>query len=292
MTRYLLLFLLLLLPATINATDLPAQLQFADSLAADSDHYRAITEYKRFLFLQPDSPLAPQVRLSIATSLIAGKRWKQADTSLEDLLNRHPQSLAATKGRRIYADSAYERGEFGLARERYRALAKKQTDPETLNYSNFQIGWTFLEEDNPQKARTSFSLLPQQQKKLLLEDLDAYQILPQKSPLLAGSLSAALPGAGQVYTGRLRQAALSFLLNGAFILGAIEAFNNENYAVSGILFFFEIGWYGGNIFNAVNNAHKYNERTKHTYKQQMRSRLNLQLGMLKKSPMITLNYNF
>lgn len=292
MTRYLLLFLLLFLPATLGATDLPTQLQFADSLAADNDHYRAITEYKRFLFLHPDSPLVPQARLSIATSLIAGKRWKNADRSLEDLLSLHPQSPEAIKGRHIYADSAYERGEFGLARQRYRALAKRQTDAETLNYTNFRIGWSFLEQDKPQKARTSFSLLPQQQKDRLLEDLQTYQALPQKSPLIAGGLSTILPGAGQIYTGRLRQAALSFLLNGAFILGAIEAFNEENYAVGGILLFFEIGWYGGNIYNAVNNAHKHNDRAKHNYKQQMRSRLNLQFGMLKKTPLVSLNYHF
>ncbi len=292
MTRYLFLLFLLLLPTTLRATDLPAQIQFADSLAADNDHYRAITEYKRFLFLEPDSPLAPQVRLSISTSLLSGKRWEQADASLENLLLLHPQSPEAAKGQLIYANSAYERGDFSLARDRYRSLAKTQPDADTLNYTNFRIGWTFLEQDNPQKARTHFSLLPQHQKDQLLNDLESYQSLHQKSPFIAGSLSAILPGTGQIYTGRLRQAALSFLLNGAFIYGAIEAFNNENYAVGGILLFFEIGWYGGNIYNAVNNAHKFNVRIKHKHKEQMRSRLNLQIGMLKNTPLVTLNYHF
>lgn len=292
MTRYLFLLFLLLLPVTLSATDLPAQIQFANSLAADNDHYRAITEYKRFLFLEPDSPLAPQVRLSISTSLISGKRWEQADSTLENLFLLHPQSPAAAKGRLLYANSAYERGDFSLARDRYRSLAKAQPDTDTLNTTNFRIGWTFLEQDNPQKARTLFSLLPLHQKDQLLKDLETYQSLHQKSPFIAGSLSAALPGAGQVYTGRLRQAALSFLLNGAFVLGVIEAFNNENYAVGGILLFFEIGWYGGNIYNAVNNAHKYNVRAKHKHKEQMRSRLNLKIGMLKSRPLIALNYHF
>lgn len=292
MIRSLFVFFLLLLPVATSAEALPAQLQFADNLAAEGDYYRAITEYKRFLFLEPDSPLIPDVRLALATSLIAGKRWQQADTSLETLLSLHPQSQAAAKGRRLYADSAYERDEFGLARERYRALARAQPDPTTLDYTNLRIGWTFLEQDRPQKARANFSLLPQPQKNRLVEDLEAYQSLAQKSPLVAGSLSAILPGAGQLYTGRLRQAALSLLLNGAFILGALEAFHDENYATGGILFFFELGWYGGNIYNAVNNAHKFNERIKHDYKQQMRSRLNLQFGMLNNRPLLALNYRF
>ena len=292
MIRYLLLFFLVFLPATLGATAPPAQLQFADSLAADNDHYRAITEYKRFLFLDPDSPLAPRTRLSISTSLIAGKRWQQADESLKALLTLHPQSLEATKGRLLFADSAYERGDFSLARDRYRDLARAQPDPETLNYTNFRIGWTFLEQDNPQQARTSFSLLPQSHKGQLLEELETYRKLPQKSPFIAGALSAVLPGAGQAYTGRLRQASLSFLLNAAFILGAIEAFDDEKYAAGGILLFFEIGWYGGGIYNAINNAHKYNDRAKHKQKQKMRSRLNLQLGLLKNTPLVALNYHF
>lgn len=292
MTRYLLLFFLLLLPAAASASGIPAQLRFADSLAAEGDHYRAITEYKRFLFLEPDSPLIPQARLALATSLIAGKRWQLADTSLETLLILHPHSTAAAKGRLLYADSAYERGEFSLARERYRRMAETQTDRVTLDYTNLRIGWTFLEQDRPQQARNSFSLLPQPQRDQLLEDLKAYQALPQKSPLIAGSLSAILPGAGQLYTGRVRQAALSLLLNGAFILGALEAFEDENYAAGGILLFFELGWYGGNIYNAVNNAHKHNARAKHDYKQQMRSRLKLRFGMLNNRPLLALHYRF
>ncbi len=292
MIRYLLLFFLLCFPVAVGATELPAQLQFADSLAADNDHYRAITEYKRFLFLEPNSPLVPRTRLSIATSLIAGKRWQQADASLESLLSLHPRSPEATKGRRIFANSAYARGEFSLARDRYRDLAKAQPGTQTLDYVNFRIGWTFLEQDNPQQARTSFSLLPQPDKDQLLAELETYQNLALKSPSLAGALSAVLPGAGQVYTGRLRQATLSFLLNTAFILGAIEAFNDEKYAAGGILLFFEIGWYGGNIYNAVNNAHKFNDRAKHKHKTQMRSGLNLQLGMRRNTPLIALNYRF
>lgn len=292
MIKNLLLTILLFIPVVVGAADMSAQLQFADSLASEGEHYRAITEYKRYIFLQPDSPLIPHARLSIATSLLAGKRWEEADSSLESLFVLHPQSLETAKGRLIYASSAYERGDFGLARERYRSILKQQIAPETVNYANFRIGWTFLEQDNPQKARNSFSLLPQQQKDQLFDDLDGYQALRQKSPVMAGSLSAILPGAGQVYTGRLRQATLAFLLNAAFILGAIEAFDNENYVVGGILLFFEIGWYGGNIYNAVNNAHKYNRRAKHNYKKQMRTRLNLQVGMQKRVPLVALNYRF
>ena len=292
MIRVLPLILLLLLPLMSMAADLPNDLRFADSLAAEGDYYRAITEYKRFIFLQPASPLVPRARLSIARSLLSGKRWAEADASLETLLNLNPRSSEAATGRRLYADSAYDRGEFGLARERYLRLLDANPDPALFNYARFRIGWTYLEQDRPQKARENFTLLPNEQQRIILADLDRYEELPYKSPRLAGGLSALLPGAGQVYTGRMKQAALTFLLNGAFILGTIEAINNENYAVGGILAFFEVGWYGGNIYNAVNNAHKYNRRIRHDFRQRMRSHLNLRVGLLHQAPALSLQYRF
>jgi tetratricopeptide (TPR) repeat protein len=286
------LLLLLLLPGVCRGAALPAELAFADSLAAEGEHYRAITEYKRFIFLQPDSPLLPRARLSIAASLLKGQRWTQADSSLEELFRLYPASAAAENGRLLYADSAYERGEYGLARQRYQLLLSRDSAPARINYANLRIGWTLLEEDSPEQALAHFRLLPAAEQAQLSTDIEQYQKLKLKSPLVAGTLSAVLPGLGQIYTGRLRQAALAFLLNGAFILGAVEAFRDDNYAVGGILLLFEVGWYGGNVYNAANNAEKYNARVKNRFKREMRSRLNLQLGMLPRTPMVSLNYRF
>ena len=84
--------------------------------------------------------------------------------------------------------------------------------------------------------------------------------LQYKSPQAAGFMSAIVPGSGQVYNGRYKDGFYSFLLNGLFIVGAYTAYNDENYAVAGILTLFEIGWYSGNIYSAVNGAHKYNRK--------------------------------
>jgi TM2 domain-containing membrane protein YozV len=81
---------------------------------------------------------------------------------------------------------------------------------------------------------------------------------PKKSPLLAGALSTLLPGAGQLYNGRPGDALLTFLLNGLFIAGTIEAIQHDQLAIAGVLGFFEAGWYSGNVYSAVNGAHKYN----------------------------------
>ncbi len=95
--------------------------------------------------------------------------------------------------------------------------------------------------------------------------------LPKKSPAVAGSLAAILPGAGHLYTERPRDALVAFLLNGAFIVAAVELFRHDNYWAGGIVTFFEVGWYAGNIYSAVSSAHKYNKKVQDDYLEQLRN---------------------
>lgn len=285
----LLLFFLCCWVPTLSAETLPANLAFADSLAARGDHFRAVTEYQRFLFLQPQSPLAARVRLSLADELSALENWQEVDETLQKLVQLQPLSPAGREARRLLADSAYERGDFGLARHRYRLLLAEAEDK---NYAREQIGWTYLEQDQPASALQSFRLLSRNDLENFRHSVDNYQALELKSPPLAMTLSAIVPGSGQLYVGRVRQAALSFALNGIFILGTLEAFQHENYVVGGLLLFLEVGWYGGNIYNAGNNAHKYNQTIKKNFLQQMKSDLGWRLGWLHGQPGLLLSGRF
>lgn len=291
MRSALLLIVLCCLTPTLRAEVLPEELAFADSLAARGDHFRAVTEYQRFLYVQPQSPLAARGRLSLAGELIALKNWQEADQILQELLRLHPLSPEAFKAQRLLADSAYERGDFGLARHRYRLLLSL-ADTGTQNYGRRQIGWTYLEQDQPVQALQNFSLLPADEVEPFRQAVADYQALELKSPGLAATLSAVVPGSGQLYVGRVRQAALAFALNGIFILGTFEAFQNENYVVGGLLLFLEVGWYGGNIYNASNNAYKYNQRLKQNYRRQMKSDLQWRFGWLQGQPGLLLSGRF
>lgn len=239
-----LLILLLLCPTLLFAQP-PDLFSFAASLAAEADHYRAITEYKRFLHYQPQDPRAPQAQLAIARSLMVGQRWQSSDRALEKVWQNYPNSPAARQAHQLYADSAFTREDYPTARERYQQLKKSALQANSRN--DFHIGLSYLEEGRLKEAELSVTQLPEKDAEELHTALASYHQLPRKSPQLAGTLSAILPGSGQLYTERPQQAAVAFALNAAFIYGAIEAWNNENYAVAGILSLFEIGWYGGNI---------------------------------------------
>ena len=282
----LLLLLLMLLSICQPVCAAPDLFSFAESLAAEEDHYRAITEYKRFLHYFPQDPRAPRAQLGIAESLLAGQRWEQAEAALEKTWQKHPTSPEATEARRFYAQSAFDQKKYPEARQRYQRL--KGISENLAEQINYQVGLSYLEEGAVDKAQESFAALNRTQADKLLTTLEEYRQLPRKSPSLAGTLSAILPGAGQLYTERPRQSAVAFALNAVFIYGAIEAWNNENYTVAGILSLFEIGWYGGNIYNAMNNAHKYNRAREETFKQ----RFKLNFGMLGQAPWLQAQFRF
>lgn len=258
-------------PAIASADDV---LSFAEALFAEGDHYRAITEYKRFGHLYPDHPQRHRATLGIGESLLAGKRWQQAEGILDTLLADAAPAEIASRAALLRAEIPYRQGNFSLARERLQQLAGQATEPAERNSLRRRIAWTHLEEDNFSAAQQELADIAPE----LAEEVRALQELPRKSPRLAAGLSALLPGAGQLYAGRPRDAALALALNGAFVLGALESFNSGNPVVGSILLFFEAGWYTGNIFNAANHAQRYNRRQREEAKDRLRLQYGVTLG--------------
>ena len=88
--------------------------------------------------------------------------------------------------------------------------------------------------------------------------LDRYQELPEKSPVLAGVMSAILPGSGYIYAEHYGDGITAFLINGLFIAGTVTAIHQENYAVAGIVGGVGVPFYLGNIYGSANAAKKWN----------------------------------
>jgi TM2 domain-containing membrane protein YozV len=134
------------------------------------------------------------------------------------------------------------------------------------------MGWQEAATALQQMPSTS-SLYPAAQQ-LAVAGLEGER-LPKKSPVLAGILSGVLPGSGQLYNGRRGDALLAFILNGLFIAGTVEAIDHGEFAIAGILSFFEAGWYTGNVYSAVNGAHKYNRQVTESFLQNLENRFRL-----------------
>ena len=81
-----------------------------------------------------------------------------------------------------------------------------------------------------------------------------------RQPWLAASLSALLPGAGQLYAGSYQGAAMSFLLNSVLIATTVEFARHDLYWAAGTSGLVASVFYIGGIINAADLASRENTR--------------------------------
>jgi tetratricopeptide (TPR) repeat protein len=213
-------------------------LSFARGLLSRGDSFGAATEYQRFLHHYSDHARSAEALEGLGRAYALADRWPDAISVFSRL-----QQIAPGSGSRHLLGSALYRG------QRYGEAAGVLLAPETGDAGSVLGTLALLRLGESEELPAA--ALPE-----LAED---FRALERKSPGLAGTL-AVLPGAGHFYTGRPRDGIVSLVINGAFIWGIYESARREQWALAGVLGFFEVGWYTGNIVSAVNAAHKWNRR--------------------------------
>ncbi|MBI5015402.1 MAG: tetratricopeptide repeat protein [Deltaproteobacteria bacterium] len=215
-------------------------LSFADALLARGESFRAVTEYQRLLHHFPGAASTARALAGLGKAYAHANRWDEACSAFGRLVEVAPSA----ETRSLLGAAFYGGGRYAEAARVF--LASDPTpEPDAV------LGTLALlrgRSEGPAPARGRSELVAE------------YDALRRKSPILAGGLAAALPGAGHLYVGRPRDAAASFVLNAAFLWGTWEAVRRDEWALAGILGFFEIGWYSGNVVSAVNGAHQWNRR--------------------------------
>jgi outer membrane protein assembly factor BamD (BamD/ComL family)/TM2 domain-containing membrane protein YozV len=274
MTRLhvLLLLLLFLLPSGASAGDEAVmltgdvQMQFGDAFLAEGEYYRAVTEYKKYLILFPDGRQADAALFKAGMASYRGMEYEAAAETFASVRARFPASSHA-------AESAYYEGVCYARLNRFdksapafetaatykpvsgfaprarlgRALVEfDRGDPTGTRQGLNRFLTDFPGDPRTGNVRAALSLLPQEDE------------LPRKSPVIAGILSALVPGSGHMYAGHYGDGATAFLLNGLFIAGTVVAIQQENYAVAGVVGVIGLPFYIGNIYGASNAATKWN----------------------------------
>ena len=241
--------------------------KFADYLYDQGDYLRAAGEYQRYLFSQPTA-LENDVLRRIADSYRLGGHPGRAAQFLETLIQTQPTSDLVR----------YELGATYFLAERYdesvRFLKASQDLLRAGKYrwkSQLLIGMNKLMQKRWESAIQHFDQLdltgvPE----TVGHRMSIYKgyaedggNLPSKNPLLAGFLSAVLPGSGRVYVGRPNDALLTLFLLGVLGWGTYDGFS-ENGVSS------RKGWtlgtlgtifYLGNTYGSVVAAHTHNRQT-------------------------------
>ena len=245
-------------------------IEFADHLLREGEYFRAITEYRRFLFLYPQDPRQAMIHFRVGLTLYRGQQYEEALQTFREVAQHYPDTPYGKQAWLWQGETLLRQAQYKAAEQVYIQTLKLFPDDEAGQVARYQRGWTLLYRRQWHAASlqlrqiTAESSLYRVAHRLAEEVLDGDQ-LPSKSPLVAGVLSGVLPGSGQLYNGRVGDALLAFFLNGLFIAGIAQAVTHGELAVAGVLSFFEAGWYAGNVYSAINGAHKHNRRTEEAF---------------------------
>ncbi len=237
------IFLLGITPGNITLAD-DLQLNdnhlfdYATYLYKNGEYYRAITEYKRLIFFFPKSQWNDAAELQIGRSYMAGGRLNDAITYWETRLDTGNLKDDKLNNIRLL---------LGIS-----LLDLDQTDIFKFREANID------------KALKLFNKLDSEfpESRYFKDFSREWQNrnLDKKTPWLAGTLSAIIPGAGSFYTGRYLEGTYAFFLTGLFYLATRDAITNKDNELSILFGLLTVSFYGGSIYTAVNGAHKLNNK--------------------------------
>ena len=289
----LIVFLLamILLPLFVNPSSAQTtltisadqQFQYAKQLYSQKKYMIAIAEYERFVYLFPGDERVSQSRYHVGMAYYEERRYAEATQSFSDLIETEDMGSAYhAQSFFMAAESQLRLGRRLSALTTLHNLVTLSDDTDVQDEANYRIGWMYLETADWEKARTFFQKISHQNHVKyrladLIRDLESAGDIHHKSPGTAGVL-AILPGAGYLYCNRPRDALISFLLNGGLIFAAYEAFDNEMYALGGVISFVEIGFYSGSIYGSTSSAHKYNRDQDRRFVDRLKENLKVNLS--------------
>jgi TolA-binding protein len=242
------------------------QLKVADAFMEEGEYYRAVTEYKRFLILFPDSGKADYASFEIGMAYFKGEEYGEAARSFLAMRQKYPESSHASQAGYLEGISQWKMKNYYRARVALESLVEQHPDSEYAPRSLAAICLAALDEDKAEVSRQALNRFldrypghpGEENIREAAAQIDRYRELPEKSTVLAGVMSAILPGSGYIYAEHYGDGITAFLINGLFIAGTITAIHQENYAVAGIVGGVGVPFYLGNIYGSANAAKKWN----------------------------------
>ncbi|MBL90190.1 MAG: hypothetical protein CMH56_00060 [Myxococcales bacterium] len=272
-------------PVTLEASPMPAKenvgggtshIEFADHLFADGDFYRAITEYRRYLFqVKGQGDAAARAACAIGEALYRGGQFEAAAVQWDEVAQR-AQASGLRWQALFSAGLAYLTAEQSFAaKPRFRLIAEDESAPALLRaHAQWFLAWGHLDAGEIELARMVLGGLiasegPLHEQAQGLHSAIAPEALPKgKSPLMAGLLSA-IPGLGHFYLGQWQTGFTSMLWSGVLLAGAGYSAYTQDYVVAGALAVIGLGWYSGGAYGAISGAMQHNRDQIHNWREKI-----------------------
>lgn len=279
------------------------QFDFAEHLFSIGDYTGAVAEYRRFIQFFPEESRVSQARYNIGMAHFENKEFLKSAGSFSEMISETGEenltlSHLSTQAYFMISECHMQMSNPQEAVTNLLNLIHLTQNREIWDEAHYRIGWIHMEMAMWEKANVFFDRISRENRERyhlerLSEELSRSADIPRKTPRVAGALSV-IPGAGFLYSGRYRDGITAFLFNGALILGAYTAFDNDNPALGSVIALVEAGFYAGNIYGAVNSAHKYNREQNRNFIRQLKenTQVNLSLSPEHGGLALSLAYSF
>jgi tetratricopeptide (TPR) repeat protein len=259
-----------------------AQETFADYLFNQGEYYRAVTEYYRMLHHTADSAQKMDLYRKIGRCYIEGEDYEGYISFYRNNLKIFQEDfLIFTELSLNLSKSYYHLTLYNNAVKNLKSNDVNSGNP-YFNDCQFLIGISYAQMSEWEKAVQQLERVidvPRQSDRKTAENLirsfKNHPSLPQKNPLLAGGLSAVIPGSGYAYCEHWGTGIASLAVNGLIGWAFIDALNKDQYGIASLTGFLGIGWYIGNIKGSVNAARRYNSQIQSAYINRVLQRENL-----------------
>lgn len=265
------------------------QFDYSRALMNDGKYDLAVKEFERFMYFFPTDQRVPSAHYLTGVCYLRQGQFKKARQVFTEIFSADPEGEFAGKAVFMMGETYYEEGLPEKADYFFAEAAANASTGELKNAAFYRLGWARMREHRWKEASEEFgrvqkdSPLYASAQALAANSLDG-ALLPSKDPVTAGVLAGVVPGLGHAYLSRYKDAAVAFLLNGLFIWATVESFQQDHQVLGGILAFFELGWYAGNIYSAVSGAHKYNRKVRDDFSKSFRDSLDLRILTSRKGP--------
>jgi TM2 domain-containing membrane protein YozV len=234
---------------------------FPDDLYARGWFDAAWLEYERVAYDLGSGTTADRARLMAGASLWEMGREADAADHFAVMTERVDPVLGPLF-QLCEAESRYQLGDLADAGRKLEAVLLTP-GPYTPQVT-YRLAWVDLRQGDPDAAATRLDALAGgplgDPAEGMAEALRGWEPLPTRNPRAAGVFSALLPGAGQFYVGERRDALTAFVVNGLLVGTTAALLYRQNWYVAGASGLATAGFYAGNIFSAVNAAHRRNRR--------------------------------
>ena len=250
---------------------------FADSLFQEGDYLNAAHEYKRLLFLHPDTPRIDFIAFRVAASYQNAGKLENAIRAYQLLIDTYPKSILVERAKNNIAQCHVLLGDSQQGLASLKQFLSEHKGSSLAPRVQFTIGMLHVDKGEWAQASRAwsdvYSTYPESSfakvSDRLARTIKNADTLPHRSPTVAGVLSALIPGSGQIYSGRTVDGLYTFV--GMVVLGSAGLYyaDQERYEVAIPVGVLSVFFYGNGIYQSIQSARVFNVR----YEEQFRNRL-------------------